>query len=330
MDIDRRHSLRLMALAPCVIALGAQAQSRTGRQVRVGFLGTATAAGWASQWDAFRQGLHEQGWVEGRDVVYETRFAESRMDQLPRLAAELVASRIDLLVTHGIPGTRAAKAATSTVPILMASVADPVAAGLVASFSRPEANVTGVAFLAQEMAAKRLQLLKEALPRLGQAAVLSNPRNAAFSQAMFAAMSEAARAVNVQLQLFDAAEPAEFAKAFADMTTRRMEAVAITEEATLIANATPIAALALQHRLPSVGNAEFARAGGLIGYGANREELFRRAATLADRLLRGARPADVPVEQPTRFELVLSQRTARAIGASLPPAMALRADETIA
>jgi putative ABC transport system substrate-binding protein len=330
MDIDRRHTLRLMALAPWAAALGAHAQPRTGRPLRVAFLGTATAAGWASQWDAFRQGLHELGWVEGRDVVYETRFAENRMDQLPRLAAELVASRIDLLVTHGIPGTRAAKAATSTVPILMGSVADPVAAGLVSSFSRPEANVTGVAFLAHEMAAKRLQLLKEALPRLGQAAVLSNPRNAAFSQAMFAAMSEAARAVNVQLQLFDAAEPAEYAKVFADMTARRMEAVAITEEATLIANASPIAALAQQHRLPSVGNKEFAQAGGLIGYGANRDELFRRAATLADRLLRGARPADVPVEQPTRFELVLNQRSARAIGVSLPQAMALRADETIA
>lgn len=329
MDIDRRHGLRLLALAPCAVVLGARAQPRAGRLVRVAFLGTATAAGWASQWDAFRQGLHELGWWEGRDVLYETRFAENRMDQLPRLASELVASRIDLLVTHGIPGTRAAKAATSTIPILMASVADPVAAGLVASFSRPEANVTGVAFLAHEMAAKRLQLLKEALPRLGQAAVLSNPRNVAYGQAMFAAMSEAARSMNLQLHLFDAAEPAEYPKAFAEMAARRMEAVAVTEEATLIANANAIAALAQQHRLPSVGNKEFAQAGGLIGYGANREDLFRRAATLADRLLRGARPADVPVEQPTRFEMVLNQRTARAIGANLPQAMALRADETI-
>lgn len=329
MTMDRRDSLRRLVLVPCLAVLGVRAQSRPGRPVRVGILGSATAAGFASQWDAFRQGLHDLGWVDGRDVVYETRFAENRMDQLPRLAAELVASRIDLLATHGIPGTRAAKAATTTIPIVMASVADPVAAGLVASFARPEGNVTGMAFLAHEMAAKRLQLVKEALPRLGQVAVLSNPRNVAFSQAMFAAMSEAARAMNVQLQLFDAADPAEYPKVFADMAARRVEAVAITEEATLIANAAPIAALARQHRLPSVGNKEFAQAGGLVGYGANREDLFRRAAAQADRLLRGAKPADVPVEQPSRFEMVLNQRTARAIGVSLPQAMALRADETI-
>lgn len=320
----------LLVTALTLLAGGwVRSQPRSGRPVRVGILGTATAAGFASQWDAFRQGLHELGWVEGRDVVYESRFAENRMDQLPRLAAELVASRIDLLATHGIPGTRAAKEATSTIPIVMASVADPVAAGLVASLARPEGNVTGMAFLAHEMAAKRLQLLKEALPRLSQAAVLSNPRNPAFSQAMFTAMSEAARAMNLQLQLFDAAEPAEYPRAFADMAAQRMEAVAITEEATLIANTAAIAALAQLHRMASVGNKEFAQAGGMIGYGANREALFRRAATLADRLLKGAKPADVPVEQPTRFELVLNQRTARAIGASLPPAMALRADETI-
>jgi putative ABC transport system substrate-binding protein len=308
----------------------ALAASPTDRVLRVGILGTTSATGFASQWDAFRNGLRELGWAEGRDIVFEMRFADNQHERLPQLAAELVASRIDLLATHGIPGTRAAKAATSTVPILMASVADPVAAGLVASFARPGGNVTGIAFLAQELAAKRLQLLKEALPGLGRAAVLSNPRNAAFSQAMYDAMSAAAASLRVQLQRFDAPDPKDYAQAFAAMAAQRMEAVAITEEATLIAHAGALATLARQQRLPSVGHAEYAQAGGLVGYGANREAIFQRAAVLADRLLRGTKPAELPIEQPVQFDLVLNARTAAAIGVEVPAPLRLRADTVIA
>ena len=303
------------------------AQSR--RPVRVGILGATTAAGFAKQWDAFKQGLRELGWVEGRDLVFEPRFADNQPDRLPPLAAELVALKVDLIATHGIPGTRAAKEATSTIPILMASVADPVAAGLVASFARPGGNVTGIAFLAHELAAKRLQLLKEALPRLQRAAVLSNSRNAAYSDAMFDAMQAAAAALQVQLQRFDAPDPASYEAVFAQMAARRQEAVAITEEATFIAQAQRLAALAQQQRLPSVGNKEYAQAGGLIGYGANRDAIFRRAAGMADKLLRGAKPADLPVEQPTEFELVLNARAAHALGMTLPAPLRLRADAVI-
>lgn len=320
----RRRSL-LGALA----ALPLLGWAQPGRPVRVGILGATTAAGFASQWDAFKQGLRELGWVEGRDLVFQQRFADNQPDRLPPLAAELVALKVDLVATHGIPGTRAAKGATSTIPILMASVADPVAAGLVASFARPGGNVTGIAFLAQELAAKRLQLLKEALPGLQRAAVLSNSRNAAYSDAMFDAMQSAAAKLQVQLQRFDAPDPAQYEAVFAQMAARRLEAVAITEEATFIAQAQRLAALAQQQRLPSVGNKEFAQAGGLIGYGANRDAIFRTAAGMADKLLRGAKPADLPVQQPTEFELVLNARAALAAGLALPPSLRLRADSVI-
>jgi putative ABC transport system substrate-binding protein len=327
----RRRLLQATAvLVPWLMAVrAAVGASPTGRVMRVGILGATTTAGFASQWEAFRLGLRDLGWVEGRDLVYETLFADNQPERLAPLAAELVALRVDLLATHGIPGTRAAKGATATIPILMASVADPVAAGLVSSFARPGGNVTGIAFLAQELAAKRLQLLKEALPGLQRAAVLSNSRNAAYSDAMFEAMSAAATTLQVQLQRFDAPDPQQYEAVFAQIAARRLEAVAITEEATFIAQAGPLAALAQQQRLPSVGNKEFAQAGGWMGYGANRDAIFRRAAVLADKLLRGARPADIPVEQPTEFELLLNARTARAIGQALPPTLRLRADAVI-
>jgi putative ABC transport system substrate-binding protein len=327
--MQRRAVIQSLARLWPASVLPVAAQTSHGRVMRIGILGATTTAGFASQWDAFRLGLRQLGWVEGRDLVYETRFADNQPERLPRLAAELVALRVNLLATHGIPGTRAAKSATSTVPILMASVADPVAAGLVASFARPGGNVTGIAFLAQELAAKRVQLLKEALPALSRAAVLSNSRNAAYSDAMFEAMSTAAAALQVQLQRFDAPEPQQYEAVFAHIAAGRLEAVLITEEATFIAQAGTLAALAQQQRLPSVGNKEFAQAGGLIGYGANRDAIFRRAAVLADKLLRGAKPADIAVEQPAEFELLLNARAARAIGLALPAKLRLQADVVI-
>ena len=327
--LHRRQVLRLATCAAAWVLPPAVAWSQTRRPARIGLLGASTATGFASQWDAFRSALRELGYVDGRDVAYEERYADDRTDRLPQLAAELVAARVDVLVTHGIPGTRAAKLATTTIPIVMATVADPVAAGLVASYARPGVNVTGISFLAHEMAAKRIGLLKEVLPGLETVAVVGNPRNPAFMQAMLAAMVEAARAQNLRLTLFEPAEAPAYAAAFEAMARQRLQAVAITEEATLISNASVLAALAAQHRLPSVGNAEFAQAGGLIGYGANRHEMFRRAAAVVDRLLRGAQAAELPVEQPTRFELVLNQRAAHAVGVTLPRAVMLRADRVI-
>lgn len=325
----RRRLIQNLALLLPAMTENTFAQALQGQVKRIGILGSTTASGFASQWDAFKLGLRELGWVEGRDLVYEFRFAENQHDRLPRLAAELVSSRIDLLVTHGIPGTRAAKSATSTIPILMASVADPVAAGLVASFGRPEGNVTGIAFLAQEMAAKRLQLLKEAIPALTRVAVLGNNRNAAFNKAMFDSMSVAASKLGLKLHLFDAQDSTEYASVFELMVTRRMEAVAVIEEATLIANAPVIASLARQKRLPSVGNIEFAQAGGLIGYGADREAIFKSAGVLADKLLRGTKPADLPIEQPTQFELIIHGKTASSLAWSIPPALRIRVNRIV-
>jgi putative ABC transport system substrate-binding protein len=321
--LRRRHVLSALLVWPAV------GLAQTRRPLRLGILGATTAAGFGSQWEAFKAALRQQGWVEGRDLFIDARFADNQPERLPALAAELVALKVDLIATHGIPGTRAAKGATTTIPILMASVADPVAAGLVDSFARPGGNVTGIAFLAPELAAKRLQLLREALPALQRAAVLSNSRNAAYSDAMFEAMQAAAPGLHLQLQRFDAPDPAQYEAVFAQMVARRQEAVAITEEATFIAHAPRLAALAQQQRLPSVGNKEYAQAGGLIGYGANREAIFLRAAGMADKLLRGAKPADLPVEQPTEFELVLNARAAQAIGMTLPGPLRLLADAVI-
>jgi len=321
--LRRRHVLSALLVWPAV------GLAQTRRPLRLGILGATTAAGFGGQWEAFKAALRQQGWVEGRDLFIEARFADNQPERLPALAAELVALKVDLIATHGIPGTRAAKGATTTIPILMASVADPVAAGLVDSFARPGGNVTGIAFLAHELAAKRLQLLREALPALQRAAVLSNSRNAAYSDAMFEAMQAAAPGLHLQLQRFDAPDPAQYEAVFAQMVARRQEAVAITEEATFIAQAQRLAALAQLQRLPTVGNKEFAQAGGMIGYGANRDAIFRRAGLMADKLLRGAKPADLPVEQPTEFELVLNARTAQAVGVVLPGPLRLRADSVI-
>jgi len=324
--VDRRCMLRTVAgAAPALLGLPVGALPRAGKPARIGILGTTTAEGFAPRWAALRAGMLALGYVEGRHLVYEERFADDRHERLPMLAAELAALRVDVLVTHGIPGTRAARQATSTIPIVMASVADPVAAGLVQSFARPEVNVTGMSFLAREMAAKRIGLLKEAVPRLATVGVISNPRNAAFSEAMAEAMLGAAKALALKLEVFQASDVREYPAVVAEMAALRMDAMAVTEEATLNSHVGDLAALALRHRLPSVGSREYANAGGLIGYGADLVEMFRRAAGLVDRILKGARAQDLPVEQPNAVELVLNVSASRALGIAFPNTMRLRA-----
>ena len=324
--MNRRCLLRTVAgVGSAWLGMPIRAQPHVARPARIGILGTTTADGFAPRWAALRAGMRELGYVEGRDLVYEERFADDRHERLPQLASELAALRVDVLVTHGIPGTRAARQATSTIPIVMASVADPVAAGLVQSFARPEVNVTGMSFLAREMAAKRIELLKEAVPRVATVGVISNPRNAAFSGAMTQAMLGAARNLALQLHVFEAPDVRDYPAVVADIAARRVDAMAVTEEATLNSHVSELAALALRHRLPSVGSREYANAGGLIGYGADLVEMFRRASVLVDRILKGARAQDLPVEQPNAVELVLNMSTSRALGIGFPNTMRLRA-----
>jgi putative ABC transport system substrate-binding protein len=308
--------------------LAAHAQQSAGKVPRIGFLGSATAAGSAKAIDEIRMGLHEFGYVEGRNIVIEFRWAEERYDRLPQLVRELIATPVDLLITHGTPGTRAARQATSTIPIVMAISGDAVATGLVTSLARPEANVTGSTFFLPELNAKRLEVLKEACPSISNPTALSNPDNPV-SRPIIPAMQSAATALSLTLGVARAQGPSEFDRAFEAMAGSHVDSVVVTEDGEFAPNFRAIAALALQNRLPSIGAKEYAEVGGLIGYGANILALYRRAAYFVDRILKGAKPADLPVEQPTRFELIVNLRTAKTLGLKFPPTLLARADEVI-
>jgi putative ABC transport system substrate-binding protein len=301
---------------------------QAGKVCRIGFLGATSASGYARQVQAFRGGLRDLGYVEGKNLVIDFRWAEGNYARLPELAAELVLLKPDVLVTHAPAGTPAAKRATATIPIVMGVVGDAVAMGLVESLARPGGNVTGSSFFFPELNAKRLEVLKEALPRLSRVGVLLNPDNPA-NVAMLRAMEETARSVNIQLRAVEVRSPAEFEGAFATMVKVRAGALAVYDDAMLIAEAARIADLARKSRLPTIGFIEYAKAGGLLAFGVNFPDLWRRAAGFVDRILKGAAPGDLPIEQPTRFELVVNLKTAKALGLTIPPSVLVRADEVI-
>lgn len=323
----RRRFLAACAAAAAVAVPVLQAQA--GPPLRVAILGATSAQAYASRWAAFRAGLAGLGYVEGRTLVVDERYADGRHDRLPALARELVARQPHVIVTHGIPGTRAAQAASTSIPIVMAIVTDPVAAGLVQSFAHPGGNVTGTAWFAPELAAKRLGLLREFDPRLRRVAVLANPDNPAFNRSVLATMEAMARSAGVELVIVEARDPAGFGAAITSAVAARAGALAVLEEAALNGAPADIALHARRHRLPSVGNREYAEAGGLIGYGVDLHDLFRRAAGFVDRLARGESASRLPVEQATQFDLVLNDRTAAAIEVTLPPAMRLRAARVV-
>jgi len=325
--INRRKLLVALGAGALAAPLTSFAQQK-GKVWRIGFLGLASASGSARRVDALRAGLRDLGYVEGKNLVIEYRWAEGNYERLPELAAELVRLEVDVIVTYG-PGNRAAKSATSTIPIVMAQSADPVALGLVASLARPGGNITGMASFGPEGAAKRLELLMDAFPRTRHIAVLLNPDNRGNIKLAFPAMEAAARSLKLELRQFGVRGPGDLDSAFAAMAKRPVDAVVTTDDAMLLANAGAIAKLAAKMRLPSVGFIEFAEAGGLMAYEANRRELFRRAAYFVDRILKGAKPADLPVEQATRFETVLNQKTAKALGLQFPQAVLARADRVI-
>jgi putative ABC transport system substrate-binding protein len=279
--------------------------------------------------EAFRTGLRDLGYVEGKNIIVEFRWAEGNYDRLPDLADELVHRKVDVLVTHGTPGTRAAKQATQTIPIVMAISGDAVATGLVASLNRPGGNVTGSTFFSPELNAKQLELLKEAAPSITQVAVLMNPDNPLMNRPSLQALETTAASLKLVIPIFVARKPNEFEGAFEAMANTHVDAVAIIEDAVFLPNPRVIADLASKNRLPSAGSTEFAQAGGLIGYGVHRLELFRRAAYFVDKILKGAKPADLSVEQPTKFEVVANLKTARALGLEMPTSILLRAHEVI-
>ena len=324
----RRELITLLGGAVAAWPLAARAQQSASRVPRIGFLGSATAAGSAKAIDELRMGLREFGYVERQNIVIEFRWAEDRYDTLPQLVRELIATPVDLLITHGTPGTRAARQATSTIPIVMAISGDAVATGLVSSLAKPEANVTGSTFFLPELNAKRLEVLKEACPSISHPTALSNPDNPV-SKPIIPAMQSAAAALSLALGVARAQGPSGFDRAFEAMAGSRVDSVVVTEDGEFAPSFRTIAALALQNRLPSIGAKEYGEAGGLIGYGANILALYRRSAYFVDRILKGAKPADLPVEQPTKFELVFNLRTAKALGRTIPETFLVRADEVV-
>jgi putative tryptophan/tyrosine transport system substrate-binding protein len=302
---------------------------RADKVYRIGYLGLASAAAQATRMKALREGLAALGYIEGKNIVIEERRLEGAYDQLAlaKLAAQLADLKPDIIVTHG-PGVLAAKQATTTIPIVIAQTGDAVATGLVASLARPGGNVTGMTFFGPELAAKRLELLKEVVPDLAQAGALINPENP-LDKPYLAAMKLTAQSLKVELSEFAVREPTDLEGAFAAMAAKSVGAFVTMEEPVLIYNAEASARLAIKYRLAGCGFVEFAQAGGFAGYGVDFPDMWRHAATFVDRILKGAKPADLPVEQPTKFVSIVNLKTARAIGIEVPTSLLLRADEVI-
>ena len=314
-----------------VAPLAAEAQRPT-KVYRIGILGNAppTTPAVARLYEAFAEGLRERGYMEGENLVIERRWAEGRFDRLPDLAAELVRLKVEVIVAGPTPPAVAAKNATGTIPIVMWGVGDPVGQGLVASLARPGGNVTGLSFsVGWETFGKGLELLKETVPKVRRVAVLSNPANASHALAI-ENVKVAARSLGVQLQLLEARGPEEFEGAFAAMAKERVAALLVPTDPVFFLHRARLAELAAKNRLPSVHSLrEYVEAGGLMSYGPSLLDLLRRAATFVDKILKGAKPADLPVEQPTKFELVINLKTAKALGLTIPQSLLLRTDQVI-
>lgn len=327
--MDRRTFLTASA-GLVASSLTAEAQ-QTANVPRIGILGTypPTTPEFAHLWQAFDHGLRELGHVEGRNLVVERRFMEGNAERLPTLADELVRLNVRVIVAGGQPPPVAARRATTTIPIVMTNFSDPVGLGLVTNLARPGGNITGLALLTVELVAKQLQLLTEAVPNVSRVAFLTNPGNPGAALQLRDAQA-AASSLGLQLQPLAAQRPDEFARAFDAMTRERAEAVLLPGDSVLYFYRRQIADLAIKSRLPALfAPREFAQAGGLMAYGANIADLYRRAASYVDRILKGANPGDLAIERPAKFELVINVRTAKAIAIAIPQSLLQRADEVI-
>ena len=326
----RREFITILGGAAASWPLAARAQ-QVEKIPRIGYLSPGSASpGPLAYHDEFQRGLRELGYVEGRNIVIEYRFAEGNFDRLDQLAVELVRLNVDIIVSVVTQASLAAKNATSTVPIVIVSVADPVGAGLVASLARPGANVTGTSAMTIEVIGKSLALLKEIVPTASPMAVLWNPDNVTYQSQILQETKMAAGKLGVELQTFGVRAPDEFDRTFAAITSVRAASLLVLPDPLFSAYTARIVGLAGKSRLPAMyGLREDAAAGGLLAYGPKYADLYRRAASYVDRILRGARPADLPVELPTRFEFVINIKTARTLGLIIPPGILAIADEVI-
>jgi putative tryptophan/tyrosine transport system substrate-binding protein len=328
--IRRREFMFTLGGAAAAGSFAAHAQ-QAGKLPLIGYLSPGSAAvGPLARHDAFQEGLRDLGYIDGKNIAIAYRFAEGKFDRLAELAAELVELKVDVIVSVVTQASLAAKNATSKIPIVMVSVGDPVASGLVANLARPGANVTGTAGMTAEIIGKSLQLLKESIPNLSRVAVLWNPSNVVFQGQIIRKTEDAARKLALELQTFGVRGPDEFDAAFTAMSDGRADALLVLPDPVLAFHQIRIADLAKQHRLPSMfGLRDHAAAGGLLAYGPDYAQIYRRAAAYVDKILKGIRPADLPVEQPTKFELVVNLRTAKELGLTIPPSILAVADEVI-
>jgi len=319
----------LLALSAIVFALCPPAEAQQPKKVpRIGFLGSTSFSVNQARREAFREGLHKLGYVDGKTIVIEWRFAEGNANRLPSLVAEVVRLSVDVIVTGGSAVTRAAKEATITIPIVMAQDSDPVGSGFIASLSRPGGNITGLSILAPELITKQVELLKETVPRLSRIAVLGTSTRAGNAQVVKEA-ELAAEALELQHHYLDILNSKDIQAAFDAVSKGRLDAVLVLDS-TLVDYSTQVAALSLKSRVPAMYfDSTIVEKGGLMSYAANISDLARRAATYVDKILKGAKPADLPVEQPTKFELVINLKTAKQIGLTIPPNVLARADRVI-
>ncbi len=328
--MDRRTFLAGTGAVLLAAPLDSQAQE-SGRIYRIGILGNVplTDPGGARLWGTFAEGLRELGYVDGRNITIENLSSEGKYERLPALAAELVRHKVDVIVAPAAQNVIAAKQATQTIPIVMVSVGDPVGNGLVASLARPGGNVTGTSFLTSAIVGKQLELLTQITPHVSRLAILLNPANPGHPLTLNEAKG-AAHSLGVQLQAVEARGPADFERAFAAMTREHAGAFFVPWDGTFLLHLTRITQLAAKTRLPAMyGQRGYVDAGGLACYGSSAPESFRRAAAYVDKILKGAKPADLPVEQPTKFEFVINVKTARTLGLAIPPSLLARADEAI-
>jgi putative ABC transport system substrate-binding protein len=322
-----RKTLTLLFIV-VVLGVGAIADAQQPKKVpRIGFLATVSPSTISDRVEAFRQGLRELGYVEEKNIVIEWRYAEGKPEG--EVAAELVRLKVDVIVTAGPPGTRSAKEATVAIPIVMTNDTDPVGNGFVASLAHPGGNITGLSNLAPELSGKRLELLKETVPKLSRVAVLGTSTRPGNAQAL-KETERAAGTFGVRLQYLDVLGPKDIETAFRAASKGRAEAVLVFGGPVLNSHRTQIAELAAKNRLPAIyERAEFMDGGGLMYYGASVTDMYRRAATYVDKILKGAKPADIPVEQPMKFELIINLKAAKQIGLTIPPNVLARADKVI-
>ncbi len=325
----RRAELVGIAVLGILLAVSEAAAQQPGKMPRIGFLMGGSPASGGPLIEAFRQGLRDLGYVEGQNITLERRYAEGKVELLPDLAAELVRLKVNVIVVAAPQAIRAAKQATNTIPIVMAAVADPLEADFVVSLARPGGNITGVSALASGYSAKWLELLKEAVSKISRVAVLSNPTNP--SHAGYRRETQAAaRVLGLTLQPVEVRDAREIEGAFASMTRERAGALLVLPDSVTLAHRARVVDLVAKSRLPAMyGLREFVDAGGLMAYGSSLSDIFRRAAVFVDKVLKGAKPGDLPVEQTSRFELVINLKTAKTLGLTIPPSILIRADHVI-